>query len=109
MDQSHFPKKDTSMSSRLASTVIILGISLSACAAQLTPAGTTAKLMKADPNPNCEDLGHVEAESGTEENVKILLRNQSGEKGANWVRLETVEALPYGRSKYAGTAFRCPQ
>jgi hypothetical protein len=87
-------------------------ISFAACTPiALSPAGQTVRLMKSDPPADCQEIGPVEGHGNavgrsTFDNSKIDMRNEAGTQGANYVRLETVDAQ-FGSTK--GTAFKCPE
>jgi hypothetical protein len=88
-------------------TLLALAFAVGACGASLTQAGAQVKLMKADPAPECAELGGVSGRAlggDADDTVKIKLRNEAGEKGANYVRLETL-----GAGTGSGTAYRCPE
>lgn len=90
----------------LQPVVVALSLTAAACGG-LTPAGTAAKIMKADPPPECEELGSV---TGTAMGwcdiacQKLRMRNEAGKLGANYVRYE-VAAF----TGSTGTAYRCPE
>jgi hypothetical protein len=82
-------------------------VGLNGCAVfmpELTAQGTKARLMKADPPPNCSELGAVQG-SGSQENAKIRMRNMAGELGANHLRWDTLTG---DGTTITGTAFSCP-
>jgi len=82
-------------------------VGLNGCAIfmpELTAQGSKARLMKADPPPNCSELGAVRG-SGSQENAKINMRNMAGELGANYIRWETITG---DGTTVTGTAFSCP-
>ena len=66
--------------------------------------------MKADPPGGCEDVGSISAQgfAGDDDDAKVAMRNAAANRGANYVRLESVKASDSGATKYVGTAFRCP-
>lgn len=98
--------------------IVVIGVglvALGACggAPELTPAGTAVKLMKSDPPAACTEIASVDGRSaelagGGHEGAKNRLRNNAGEKGANYVRIESVESSGNARVVYTGTAYKCP-
>jgi len=75
----------------------------------LTDVGRSVRLMKADPPTGCTELGPVTGDasgSGARigERSRVTIRTIAGERGANYVRMETVDR--YGI--VSGTAFKCP-
>jgi hypothetical protein len=78
------------------------------CAAALTEAGAKVKLLKADPPPECTEVGGVSAYRigpDYQDKLKNSLRNEAATKGANFVRLESLAS----DGNAAGTAYRCPE
>jgi hypothetical protein len=67
-------------------------------------------IVKAEPDKACKELGDVDTGNDWLKNeslVKIMLRNQGGEKGANVVTLDVLKSdgnLVGG----SGRAFKCP-
>jgi hypothetical protein len=89
--------------------LIVLGVVLGgvACGGSLTEAGARVKLMKADPPPTCTEVGSVSGYKvgpNYQDRLKNDLRNDAADKGANYVRLETLTS----DGNASGTAFRCP-
>ncbi len=78
---------------------------------ELTPEGKKVKLMKADPDDQCEEIGGVEGAAAAYEKdyaAKVRMRNNAAKLGANYVRMETVERISEsGPRKYTGTAYKC--
>ena len=92
---------------------LVLPLVLSGCATvALTRAGSSVAVMKADPAPNCREVGDVTgADNGFSENpmasAKNVMRNQAADLGANYVRLDTASRVQ-GWLHLTGTAFTCP-
>jgi hypothetical protein len=65
--------------------------------------------MKADPPTGCTEVGTVEGSEtqigGDADGARVELRNEAGEKGANYVRLDTADR---GGRVITGTAYKCP-
>jgi hypothetical protein len=86
----------------------VVGLAGTGCGNKtLTEAGARVKLMKHDPPQRCTEVGIV---SGYKvgpnylDRLKNGLRNDAADKGANYVRLETLTS----NGNASGTAFRCP-
>jgi hypothetical protein len=76
----------------------------------LSTKGQQVNLMKADPPAGCQEIGSVHGKGNAvgrpvEDNSKIEIRNAAGDKGANYVRLETIDNF----GEIAGTAYKCPE
>ncbi len=89
---------------------MLLPFALGCGAAVLTPGGAEVRLMKADPPGRCKDVGTITGQGfgDDDENAKIAMRNAAAKRGANYVRLDSVEPSDSGPTRYAGTAFDCP-
>lgn len=82
---------------------------LMSCAAKtLTPEGLKVRTMKSDPSFSCEEISTVSGSATFDDVAKIIMRNEAGKLGANFIRLET--AMRHGSLvTYTGTAFKCPE
>jgi hypothetical protein len=93
--------------SRLWSPALVFVCAASAlagCGVTLTDAGKGVQLMKSDPPGGCKEIGSLEGEGNTDvEAAKNDIRNKAAQKGANYVRMETIDG-PY----VTGTAYQCP-
>jgi hypothetical protein len=90
--------------------VVVLSAGVGCAPVALTPGGARVKLMKADPPAGCEDIGSVTGQGfgGDDEDAKIAMRNAAANRGATYVRLDSVKTSKSGPAQYGGTAFRCP-
>ncbi len=78
---------------------------LGAGSGSIGAAGTAVKVMKADPPAACTVEGSETQVGGDTEGAKVELRNEAGEKGANYVRIDSVE---HDGKAYVGTALQVP-
>lgn len=87
---------------------VLVAVFLAGCGGgSLTQAGALVKLNKADPPATCKEVGGVSAYTiGPEyqEKNKNKLRNEAGEKGGNYVRMEQNDS----DGNASGTAYKCP-
>ena len=87
---------------------VVIGVVSCAGHAELTSGGRMVKLMKSDPDSGCTEVGSVDAVGASDEYAKNAIRNSAAEKGANYVRLETIEGYTDGSvRRYVGSAFKC--
>jgi hypothetical protein len=87
---------------------VVIIISLFGCGASLSEAGRGVKVMKADPPQGCVEVGSVDGSAKGPDHVeraKNAMRNEAAERGANYVRLETLNTED---GEAAGTAYKCP-
>lgn len=93
---------------KYVTVAFILGLVSTGCGGgTLTEAGARVKLMKADPPQSCAEVGGVSGYKvgpDYQDRLKNGLRNDAAEKGANYVRLETLTS----DGNASGTAYRCP-
>ena len=83
---------------------------LNACSAKtLTPEGLRVRTMKADPPFICEEISTVSGSAIFDNVAKIRMRNEAGELGANYIRLESAMKGGGLDVTYTGTAFKCPE
>jgi len=77
------------------------------CSPSLTPAGSAEKLKRADPPAVAQRLETSARRPlvGAMQPARTRMRNEAGEKGANYVRYETF-SLETGST---GTAYKCPK
>jgi len=95
------------MNARTSLLTSILVLASAACGGSLSQAGAQVKLMKNDPPPGCAEVGGVSGYTvgpNYQERVKNKLRNDAADRGANYVRLETLTS----DGNASGTAFKCP-
>jgi len=72
---------------------------------ELTSAGSTVRVMKSDPAPECVELGSALGDGCCGiQMAQNNMRNKAAQLGANYVRWDTVD----GVGNLAGTAYRCP-
>jgi len=99
------------MKPALRFVLAICGGAVACAPPALTPTGSRVEAMKADPPSQCAEVGSVEGfwnGDGYEDSAngaKTKLRNAAGERGANYVRLETTNGAG---TRFTGTAFKCP-
>ncbi|MCX6126391.1 MAG: hypothetical protein NTV34_16785 [Proteobacteria bacterium] len=89
-------------------TVFLVVALVSGCATTVTAlkGSDSVRVGKSDPSNNCKDLGTVTAGATSvspagslDEGQRIDMKNQTFQKGGNYLRLDTIES---------GTAFNCP-
>lgn len=79
---------------------------LSCTPVELYPGARTVREGKSDPPAECEDRGIVVVTEWSDEDADHALRNGASAKGADYVRLDSIERRGR-RVTYTGVAFKC--
>ena len=88
-------------------SLLFVGCLVGCGGASLTQAGAKVMLNKSDPPAGCSEVAGVSAYTigpDYQNKNKNKLRNEAGEKGANYVRLEQNDS----DGNASGTAYKCP-
>jgi hypothetical protein len=94
---------------RVTFMITVSMFSFGCAAPKLSVQGQSVKIMKSDPPQGCTEVGVISAPTygeGFEERTYTILKNKAAEKGANYVRQDSVSAT---RHTYIATAFKCPE
>ena len=93
--------------------VLLLGV-FSSCASSLTAKGKSVKYVtKSEAPSNCKEIGEVEIgfpKAVSTSDAKVMLRNETAEKGGNFLVIDTIEVHYNDSGKYyeaGGRAYKC--
>ena len=107
------------MRHRLLSATALILVPLAACGASLSPAGERVRTQMGSEAPaDCEHVADVATDDAWDpptsaNDARIELRNEAGERGANFLVVDIIESRPMqtnpNRLMYIGTgrAYRC--
>ena len=94
----------------LSVMLFLSAMSFSGCAVAETEQGRAVTMMRQDPPAECELIKTVGAKTTSHEAASNKLRNECGEAGGNYLRLDSIWEDGYGiRVRYSGTCFKCPE
>src|SRR5208337_3451516 len=94
----------------LSVMLFLLVMFFSGCATSLTVKGQAVRMMKQDPPAECELIKAVKGKKTSVESSSNSVRNECGEAGGNYLRLDSIWTDVNGnRVRYFGTCYRCPK
>jgi hypothetical protein len=92
------------------SVILFLSVmSFSGCSTALTEQGQAVRMMKQDPPAECQLIKVVKGKKTSIESSSNSVRNECGEAGGNYLRLDSIWTDTKGNNvRYFGTCFKCP-